>query len=252
MRLGVVVPCHNDAPYLGRCLAAIHAAGPSTAVVVVDRCSDASRDVALSAGRDLVLEKPTTSWRNSTAENLELGFRLLLDRDYVAVVGADTLVPANFWHETVSLLEADPGLASVSGVMHAADPLYHSYELFLESLGLAHHLRSSGRVYRMSAIRAFLFADHQAVEDGIAEDLRLDAKLLPAGGSAALPSVRMVDVRRWSLGKSLRGQFNSGRARRILGRPLRQCFGELPRLRPFVVVGWLVGGEGDDEEGRAP
>ncbi len=243
MELGAIVPCHDDSRLLGGCLEAIRKAGRSRVVVVVDRCSDSSREVAAGFPEALLLEKRAASWRNSTAENIELGLRILLDADYVAVVGADTLVPPDFWSLTVAELERSPSLASVSGVMHSADALYRSYELFLERIGLEHKIRSSGRVYRMSLVRRLLLAkDGRALEKGfIAEDTRLDDEL--GGERAVVPGVSMVDIRPWGLRKSVLGQFRSGMARRQLGRPLKRSLGELPRLRPFVLAGWLLGGE---------
>ncbi len=243
MQLGAIVPCHDDSGLLTGCLEAIRAAGRSRVVVVVDRCSDSSRQVASAFPEVLVLEKRKASWKNSTAENIELGLRLLLDADYVAVVGADTVVPPDFWGLTVAELERDRSLASVSGTMHSADVLYRSYELVLERMHLEHGIRSSGRVYRMSLVRRLLLAkDGRALEKGfIAEDSRLDDEL--GGERAVVPGVQMVDMRPWSFRKSVLGQFRSGMARRQLGRPLRSSLGELARLRPFVLAGWLLGGE---------
>lgn len=241
MKLGAVIPCHNEASLLPACLDALHGAGASRNVVVVDRCSDSTREAALRFPHDLIVEKRLASWRNSTAENIELGFRLLLDRDYVAVIGADTIVPRNFWGDTVGALEADPTLASVSGVMHSGgSAVYRSYELVLEKVGLEHGIRSSGRVYKMSLIRRLLFDRLHVLEQGfIGEDSKLDDDL--GGRKVVLPEVRMTDVRPWSLRKSVRGQFQSGRARRELRRPFRRSLGEVPRLRPFVLLGWLLG-----------
>src|SRR5438132_546191 len=52
-KLGVIIPCHNDAGYLRRCLASIKAsAAPfdSRILVVIDRCTDDSLDVTMSFG----------------------------------------------------------------------------------------------------------------------------------------------------------------------------------------------------------
>jgi len=244
-RLGVIVPCHNDGSYLRRVLASVaRSASPfdSRIIVVLDRCTDDSLEVASSFDVESVVKERAT-WRNSTAENLEMGFLRLLDLEYVAVIAADTVVPPGYFRVCVDALEASPDLTSVSAPMFTErttlfNKAYWSYEVLIERLGLKHGIRGSGRVYRMSAIRRLHERTGFIVSDVLAEDTFLDETL--GGSRKILEGVSNVCVRRSGFGKSMRGQLTSGMARRQLALPPIKVIGELARLRFLVPVGFLL------------
>jgi len=59
VKLGVIIPCHNDARYLRRCLASVKAASApfdSRILVVIDRCTDDSLDVAKSFAVEVIVK----------------------------------------------------------------------------------------------------------------------------------------------------------------------------------------------------
>ncbi len=244
-KLGVIIPCHNDARYLRRSLASVTAASASfdsRILVVIDRCTDESLEVARSFRVEPIVKDKST-WRNSTAENLNMGFIRLLDRDYVSVIAADTVLPTNYFLECVEALEASAELTSVSGLMFTErttffNKLYSSYELLLEQRGLKHGIRGSGRVYRMTEVRRLFQRRGRVIDDVLAEDTFLDERL--GGAKRVLNGITCICIRRSGVRKSARGQFTSGMARRQLGLPPRRLLGELPRLRFFVLVGFLL------------
>src|SRR5712692_2858529 len=220
-KLGVIIPCHNDARYLRRSLASVTAASAlfdSRILVVIDRCTDESLEVARSFRVEPIVKDKST-WRNSTAENLNMGFLRLLDRDCVSVIAADTVLPGNYFLKCVEALEASPELTSVSGLMFTErstffNRLYSSYELLLERRGLRHGIRGSGRVYRMSEVRRLYQTRGRVVDDVLAEDSFLDQRL--GGAKRVLDDIICVCIRESGVRKSARGQFTSGMARRQL------------------------------------
>ena len=244
-KLGVIIPCHNDARYLRRCLASIKAAAASfdsRILVVIDRCTDDSLDVTISFGVEPIV-KDSSAWRNSTAENLNIGFLRLLERDYVGVIAADTVLPGNYFLECLEALKASPQLTSVSGLMFTErstffNSLYSSYETLLERRGLHHGIRGSGRVYRMAEVRHLYQTIGKVIDDVLAEDSFLDERL--GGARRVLTDVSCFCIRESGVRKSAKGQFTSGMARRQLGLSLRRLLGELARLRFFVILGFLL------------
>ncbi len=243
-KTGVIIPCHNDSKYLGRCLNAVILTGPGRVVLVLDRCTDESLEVA-SAFPVEIIEKRVAKWSNSTAENLELGFERLMQCDYVSVVAADTLVPPDFIYQTARALAEEHALTSVASVMSCEpstlfNKVYRGYEDWLESIGLRHAIRGSGRVYRMSAVRKLYERTGHVTQDYLAEDSRLDEEL--GGRRRPLENIRAYSIRELGLGKCIWGQVMSGRSRSQLGRSLSQSFGEIPRLRFFVFFGYLLQG----------
>lgn len=107
-RLVVVVPAHDEAAGIGRCVAslrtAFHLGAPLDAgehpscpiVVVADNCTDATASVARAAGAR-VFERHDTA-RRGKGYALEFAFANLLAEgvDALVVVDADSMVEANF------------------------------------------------------------------------------------------------------------------------------------------------------------
>ncbi len=241
-KTGVIIPCHNDAKYLGRCLNAVLRTGAGRVVLVLDQYTDGSRQVASDFPVEII-EKRVSKWRNSTAENLEIGFERLMDCDYVGVIAADTVVPPGFLEQTSRALAEAYEVTSVASVMHCEpstlfNKVYRGYEDWLDRIGLRHAIRGSGRVYRMSAIRGLYDRTGHVAQDFIAEDSRLDVEL--GGRREPLDSVMANSIRELGIGKCIWGQVMSGRGRSQLGKSVSQSLGELPRLRVFVFFGYLL------------
>lgn len=107
--LGVVVPARNEARLLPRCLAALAAAAahpglattPVLVVVVADRCTDTTADVARAGGARVVVsghgvvgEARHAGVLAVLAEATRLG--IVHDRIWVASTDADSRVPAGW------------------------------------------------------------------------------------------------------------------------------------------------------------
>ncbi len=241
----MIIPCHNDTRYLRRALAAVKlsSAGFSARIlVIIDRCTDESLEVARSVGVETIV-KDRAAWRNSLSENLNIGFLRLFEQDYVGVIAADTVIPRNYFEGCVEILESSPGLASICGLMTTErttlfNRVYSSYETTLERAGLKHGIRASGRVYRMSAVRRLYERTGTVTGDVLAEDTFLDEML--EGSRKVAENLTSLSIRRSGFGKSVKGQLASGMRRRQLDVPISRVLGELARLRLFVLVGFLI------------
>ena len=110
-KLAIVVPAHNEAGAIARCVSSIYAcvvpdAVETQIVVVADNCSDATADFAKASGaRVLVRSDPE---RRAKGFALQFAFPILLDEgfDAVLVVDADSIVDSNFLQESVRLFRA--------------------------------------------------------------------------------------------------------------------------------------------------
>jgi len=124
-RLAVVIPAHNEASTILRCvrsLAACTAPGEhvvTSIVVVADNCNDATAELARSAGARVIVRAGTK--RRGKGFALQEAFERLLTEgfDAVVVIDADTVVAANLLVEIVRLLDAGAdGVQTRYGVLN--------------------------------------------------------------------------------------------------------------------------------------
>ncbi len=136
-RIGVVVPAHNEERLLARCLTALRAASrpvpvPVTFIVVLDDCTDASRDICRQCGVD---SQEIKARNVGTAR--AIGFQTLIDdepnpaRLWLASTDADSQVEPTWLHQQLDLARA--GADVVLGVVRldqdsAAPELRHAFD----------------------------------------------------------------------------------------------------------------------------
>lgn len=108
--LAVVVPAHNEASGIARCLGSLKACLPPraqiTIVVVADNCTDDTAERAALAGARVLVRQDL--YRRGKGYALDHAFQTLLPEGYEAfvVVDADTTVAENFLLECVRAFEA--------------------------------------------------------------------------------------------------------------------------------------------------
>ena len=109
--VSVVIPVRDDADVLQRCLAALAAqtVRPDEVVVVDNRSSDASADVARTAGARVVAE-PETGIPAASARGFDEA-----RCDIVARLDADSVPPPDWVERIVAAFAADPELAAITG-----------------------------------------------------------------------------------------------------------------------------------------
>ncbi|MEM2885479.1 MAG: glycosyltransferase family 2 protein [Thermoproteota archaeon] len=233
---------HNEEKYIPRCLEAIELATEDVeheTIVICDRCTDRTKEEAERFPVRIVV-KDRAGWKNSYAENLEIGLGYA-GGEFVAVVDADIRVEPEYFRKVLGAFGEGVVSVSAGAVTEPSKPfnrLYSIWEKTYDLLGAGREPRGGNRVYRGEELRRVRFSD------AIAPDTDVDMRV--RGKRVYLRDAVSYHMRELTLGKCFRGQVNSGRARRQLRMPFwRTLLHSVVRLRPFVILGYLIGGEGD-------
>lgn len=183
LRFDVIVPAHDEAARIGRCLASLHRLDwpPERLglVVVADNCGDATADVARAAGAR-VLERRDAA-RRGKGYALKLAFDDSADSrwaDAVVVVDADAEVSANLLEAFAARIEAGAGAVQAHyGVLNPdeswrtrlialAHGAFHGVRSRArERLGLSCGLRGNGWCVSHRALRAVPYRAFSLTED---------------------------------------------------------------------------------------
>ena len=200
-RLAIVVPAHNEAGAIDRCVRSISAclvpdAVETQIVVVADNCTDATADFARASGaRVLVRSDPE---RRAKGFALQFAFPILLDEgfDAVLVVDADSIVDSNFLQESVRLFRAGAdGVQARYLVLNSdASPrtrlmnvAFMAFNVLRargrERLRLSVGISGNGFGLSRATLEAVPYQTHSLVED-----LDYHLRLVEAGGQSSLPT----------------------------------------------------------------
>jgi len=246
LRLSIVVAAHNEEKYITRCLEAIEGASEDIEheiIVIGDRCTDRTVDEA-KRFPVRIIEKDRANWRNSYAENLEIGLGKA-DGAFVAIVDADIRIEPAYFKKVLAAFKGD--VVSISGrvLTEPSTPfnrLYSLWERTYDVLGSGRAPRGGNRVFRGEDLRRVRFSD------AIAPDTDVDLRM--RGERKYLRDAISYHMRELTIGKCVRGQLISGRARRQLRVSFwRTLLHSLVRLRPFVIVGYIRGQREIEKEG---
>ncbi|MGQ9514426.1 MAG: glycosyltransferase [Thermoproteota archaeon] len=239
MKLSVIVSAHNEEKYIGRCLEALEKATNGIEheiIVICDRCTDRTKDEA-KRFPVFIIEKDQAKWRNSYAENLEIGLEKTKG-EFIAIVDADMRVEQDYFRKVIAAFTNDTSSASGRVVTEPStifNRIYSLWERTYDILGAGRTPRGGNRVYRGDELRKVRFLDT------IAPDTDVDLRM--CGKKTYLQDALSYHMREITIGKCIRGQINSGRARRQLHFPFwRTLLHSIVRIRPFVIIGYLSGG----------
>jgi len=249
----VLICAHNEESYIRKSLKGIllQSTPPAQIILVADRCTD--KTVAISKNmlprNSIIIEKRNLLWKNSYAENLEIGRKNAIG-EVLAIVDADILVPPLFlektsascpeWASVSALVRTDPS----HGLLNQLVSLWERSYLFTP---LGREPRGGARSISMNALE-----DAGGFRDVIAPDTDLDIRLKRKGERVKMDtSLVALHLRKMSLVRSMFYQISAGEARRQLGvSPLRTLLHSIVRLRPFVLYGYIKTGSGADKLGR--
>jgi glycosyltransferase involved in cell wall biosynthesis len=238
----VLICAHDEESYIQKSLKGIllQSIPPARIILVADRCTD--KTVAMSKNilprSSIIIEKRKLLWKNSYAENLEIGRKNAIG-EVLAIVDADILVPPLFlektsascmeWASVSALVRTDPS----QGLMNQLVSLWERSYLFTP---LGREARGGARSISMRALE-----DAGGFRDVIAPDTDLDIRLKQHGEKVKMDtSLVALHLRKMSLVRSVFYQIRAGEARRQLGvSPLRTLLHSIGRLRPFVLYGYL-------------
>jgi glycosyltransferase involved in cell wall biosynthesis len=237
LKLSIIVAAHNEERYISRCLEAIEQAVEGIeheVIVICDRCTDRTTQEARRFPV-IVIEKDQALWRNSYAENLEIGLKQA-HGEFIAVVDSDIRVEKSYFRKVLAAFDND--IVSVSGKVETErstlfNRIYSLWEKTYDTIGAGREPRGGNRIYRGDILRKVRFSDT------IAPDTDVDLRM--GGRKIYLREAISYHMRELSFGKCIRGQIKSGRARRQLRIPIwRTILHSLVRLRPFVAIGYIA------------
>jgi cellulose synthase/poly-beta-1,6-N-acetylglucosamine synthase-like glycosyltransferase len=184
-RLIVLVPAHNEAELIGRCVASLRAqAYPSDRfpiAVIADNCTDETAPVARAAGADVMVRHVPAIRGKGHALRWAMD-RILTDTqppDAVVVVDADSIVDPDFLRELVGpfaaghevvqandLLLVEPGVGRAA-LDAAALQLRNGVRLAgRAALGLPAILCGNGMLLSSEILRRYPWSAFTATEDG--------------------------------------------------------------------------------------
>ena len=246
--ISVIMAIHNEAEYLEDSLNALKhlEAKSSELIAVFDGCTDNSKEIVQRYFPDAkIIEKETQLWRNSYAENLQLGFQKAKG-NIICIHDADIRSPPDLFNKLSDELHGN--VKSVSPALQTpkdvslANFLVHYWEKTRRFAPLGEEPRGGVRLIDRDALEQI-----GGFKDAIAPDTQLDIDLSRFGYKSKLcTNIVCLHLRKITLQKTVNTQIISGKMRRQIGMPIWRVIGHsLIRLRPFVVYGYLKGREKD-------
>jgi cellulose synthase/poly-beta-1,6-N-acetylglucosamine synthase-like glycosyltransferase len=245
-RLAILVPAHNEADYIGRCVESLRAQNYPEhlfrIVVIADNCSDETAAIAASGGASVfVRERPDAPGKGQA---LRWAMDQLMDApdgpDAIVVVDADTVAEAGMLRALVAELER--GATVVQGEYLALDDdtspaatlravgflLFHKVRFSgRAALGLPCSLVGNGMLFSRQVLEEVPWSAFSSVEDlDYTIDLRL-AGHRPVYASDARLRAPLAAGGRAERGQRLRwegGRFHVVRTRlpKLLGQIVRE------------------------------
>jgi cellulose synthase/poly-beta-1,6-N-acetylglucosamine synthase-like glycosyltransferase len=244
-KLAVVIPAHDEAGTIERCIRSIAACVvpgslETQIVVVADNCTDATANFARTSGaRVLVRSDPS---RRGKGFALKFAFQILMDEafDAMLVVDADSVADSNFLLEAVQLLRAgaDGVQARYTVLNSSASPRARLMNVALmafnvlrargrDRLGLSVGISGNGFGLSRTTLEAVPYDTRSLVED-----LDYHLRLVEAGKRIVFADRTRVRAEVPSGGRAASTQ----RARWEGGR-LRTAIQNLPRLAGGAISG---------------
>jgi cellulose synthase/poly-beta-1,6-N-acetylglucosamine synthase-like glycosyltransferase len=117
-QVAVIIPCHNEADYIGRTIESVQGQRrrPDVIIVMCDNCDDGTAEVAAAYDGVIVMKSVDNTHLKSGALNqaLEVITRQMDADDFVVCMDADTIIDYELIYNAEQHLLADDQLAAVS------------------------------------------------------------------------------------------------------------------------------------------
>lgn len=246
-KLAIVVPAHDEAATIVRCVRSIADCAPPDSVetqivVVADNCADATAQLARAANARVLVRSDAV--RRGKGFALKYAFQILLDEgfDAVFIVDADSVVDTNLLQEVVRLFRAGADGVQVRYlVINPEDSLrtrlmsvaFMAFNVLRargrERIGLSVGIFGNGFGLSKATLEAVPYDAHSIVED-----LEYHLQLIQAGRK-----IVFADRTRVRGDMPIGGQSASTQRARWEGGRLRIAIQNLPRLLGGVVSGKL-------------
>lgn len=235
------MPIHNEKDYLPQSLRSLKKIEDQffEFIFILDRCTDDSENIVRQWFPNAkIIRKTTTKWKNSLAENFQIGLTVSKG-NIICTQDADTTAPTNL----KPLLDKLKGnVASVSPAIITykkasfLNCLYYWWEKTRRFAPLGEEPRGAFRLIRRECLEQV-----GGFKDVIAQETWLDIDLRKAGyQSIIVKDVFCYHLRKFSFSKAIKSQIRAGIMRRQLHMPFWRVLGHsIFRLRPFVIIGYL-------------
>lgn len=120
MRIGIVIPCRNEAPYIEECITAIYqCALPETCEIVVNVVDGMSDDGTRKIVENLTHTYPSLHLVDNTKQltpyAFNLGIHAAPGSDYIQIIGARHIVSNNYLLNCIEKLQEDKSTWCVGG-----------------------------------------------------------------------------------------------------------------------------------------
>ncbi len=242
MAISVVMAIHNEEAYLPISLKSLKASPIAELIVILDRCTDNSEIIVKSEFPNAnVIKKEKVKWKNSYAENLQIGLEHS-NSEFVCIHDADIKGSPEVFRILISVLR--DSTVSVSPAIETCKDisflnlLYHYWEKSYRLFPFGREPRGGFRLAKREILEKI-----GGFKDVEAPDTQLDLDLRRAGYNSKLVEEAIcLHLRRVSIKRAIGSQRLSGRMRRRMKMPFWRVLGHsLVRLRPFVLYGYYEG-----------
>jgi glycosyltransferase involved in cell wall biosynthesis len=233
VRFLVLIPAYNEEAVLGATLAALNAAlrARDRLVVVADRCTDATADIARAFGADVLERPPESEPGRAAARQAGLEHAQGLEWDAIVMIDADSIVEPDFFDACEAALAGGALALQARSEAAAGDRVIDQAALAAatlqgvlmprgrDRLGLCVRLRGTGMVLDRSLLTRFRFRAPASEDLWYSLDLALEG-ILPRHVERA--RLRSVNVGSWKAAGEQRVRYEAGRmsATREFVRPL--------------------------------
>jgi len=239
--ISVICCAHNEEEYVDKSVPnLLHVLRGCTfeIIFVADRCTDKTVERATNY-QIKIIDKKWKKWKNSYAESLQTGY-LIARGEYISIVDADIVVPANFFKDVISKLKGNVTSVAAQVVTYPdtlLNRMMNAWEKTYEFAPLGRQPRGAARV-----IIKKVLDEIGGFRDVPAPDTDIDIRLVEKGYlSVANLAVKVYHIRHLSFKRIVNGQISIGRRRYSLGISLMRTMGHAVfRARPLVIYGWLL------------
>ena len=211
--VSVIIPVHNGAGDLERCLAALAASqtAPLECIVVDDGSTDNSAEIASRAGAKVL----ATASRGGPAGARNLGVKAAKG-DVVMFLDSDCCVSPDTITQIAAEFDADPQLDAVIGSYDRAPsaPNFMSQYRNLMHCFVHHNSNREATTFwaGCGAIRRRVFEEFNGFDEQYRspaiEDIELGYRMSRAGRKMALnPEIQVKHLKHWSTSKTLKTDF---------------------------------------------
>lgn len=246
MKLTVLVCAHNEESVIGNCLDSLMSIRipdemTSECFVVLDRCSDRTKQIAKRKGASTIEKRFRGRYISPIAEAVAYGIEKT-EGDLILVCDADIQeIPQDALLRLLPHLVNDVRRVS-SEVKSRSEKWWLNFLFWLKELNtkitpLGAEPRGAFTIFRRQTVEQIGGFDPNKPTWDTAFDLRLKAK---GWKVKRVQDVAVVEKRSFSTSRLIIHQVNDGKARRELGVSFsRTLLHSIFRLRPFVLHGYV-------------